>query len=112
MLDSQIRSVLSGNTYETTMAESIDCRCMKKRECSPEIKATFRLRYSSGDGRLSLMRGAKDWGTSSILPDMMVVDADVVEKAGGGRAMGGGKLRLGRVGFICLAINNGDQVRR
>lgn len=42
--------------------------------CSPEMRATLRFRYSSGEGRLSFKRGENGVGTSAIweVLDMVV----------------------------------------
>ena len=42
------------------------------------MSATLRFLYSSGEGKLSLMRGVNEGGTSSICPDMVALWGEVV----------------------------------
>lgn len=49
----------------------------------PEMSATFRLRYSSGDGRLRTANGAEEMGADEGLLMVVVLVVVVVEMKGG-----------------------------
>ena len=73
---SQVRPILPGDAYIRWEVVKSQFRAIRDLRCSPEMRATLRFRYSSGEGRLSFSSGENGVGTSGIWEEVdMVVES-------------------------------------
>lgn len=80
---SQVGAVLTSNTWGMGQMPVSCCDVARDRRCdAPEMSATLRLKYSSGEGRLSLTSGEKGAGTSEMLLEDMASGGKEVRTVG------------------------------